>query len=83
VKGVTNALAVTPKVSPTEIRAKIEEALKRSAQLDASRITVETEGSKVILSGNVRSWTEREEAELAVWAAPGVTQVENRIKVGY
>jgi osmotically-inducible protein OsmY len=83
VKGVTNALAVTPKVSPTEIRAKIEEALKRSAQLDASRITVETEGSKVILSGNVRSWAEREEAELAVWAAPGVTQVENRIKVGY
>ncbi len=83
VKGVTNALAVTPKVSPTEIRAKIEEALKRSAQLDASRITVETEGTKVILSGNVRSWAEREEAELAVWAAPGVTQVENRIKVGY
>jgi osmotically-inducible protein OsmY len=82
VRGVTNALVVTPKVSPTDIRMKIEEALKRSAQLDAHRISVETEGSKVILSGTVRSWAEREEAEMAAWAAPGVTQVENKIKVG-
>jgi osmotically-inducible protein OsmY len=82
VRGVTNALVVTPKVSPTDIRMKIEEALKRSAQLDANRISVETEGSKVVLSGTVRSWAEREEAETAAWAAPGVTQVENKIKVG-
>jgi osmotically-inducible protein OsmY len=82
VRGVTNALVVTPKLSPTDIRMKIEEALKRSAQLDANRISVETEGSKVILSGTVRSWAEREEAEMAAWAAPGVTQVENKIKVG-
>jgi osmotically-inducible protein OsmY len=82
VRGVTNALVVTPKVSPTDIRMKIEEALKRSAQLDANRISVEIEGSKVILSGTVRSWAEREEAEMAAWAAPGVTQVENKIKVG-
>ena len=81
VRGVTNALVVTPKVSPTDIRMKIEEALKRSAQLDASRISVETEGSKVVLSGTVRSWAEREEADMGAWASPGVTEVENRIKV--
>ncbi|HHW51229.1 MAG TPA: BON domain-containing protein [Pseudoclavibacter sp.] len=81
VKGVTNLITITPRVSPTEIRTKIEEALRRSAEMDARRIAIETEGSKVILRGRVRSWAERDEAERAAWRAPGVNQVENHITV--
>ena len=81
VSGVTNKIQVTPKASAAEVKSKIEEALRRSAELDARRITVKIEGSTVKLYGSVSSWAERDEAERTAWSAPGTTMVENHILV--
>jgi osmotically-inducible protein OsmY len=81
-KGVVNLVDVKPRASTVEVKAAIEAALKRSAEVDASHIKVEADGDKVTLRGTVRSWSEREEAERAAWRSPGVRSVDNRITIG-
>jgi osmotically-inducible protein OsmY len=82
VKGLTSLISVKPRhVSSFDVSGKIREALRRSAELDSERITVETHDGNVTLKGTVRSYAERRDAERAAWAAPGVTKVDDRIAV--
>jgi osmotically-inducible protein OsmY len=81
VKGVTNFITAKARPTPAELKKRIEDALVRTAQSDAQRITVDVKGEKVILKGTVRSWAEKQEAERQAWAAPGVLAVENQISI--
>jgi len=81
VRSIINFITVKPKITPSEIQEKINAAFHRSATLDAGKITAEVIGSRVILRGTVRSFTEKEDAESAAWNAPGVLSVENKLEI--
>jgi osmotically-inducible protein OsmY len=81
VRSVLNLITIKPQVSAPDIKEKITAALVRSATIDASKITVAAQGTKITLSGRVRSHAEKEDAERIAWAAPGITTVDNNIEV--
>jgi len=68
-------------VSTVDIKLKSEDAFRRSATVDATHVTVDANGSEVILRGEVRSWSERDQAQATAWSAPGVTHVKNDLAV--
>ncbi|MBZ9708551.1 BON domain-containing protein [Mesorhizobium sp. ESP7-2] len=81
VKGVINRVVLKPRVAPVEIKAKIENAFKRSAEVDAQHVSVTADGGEVSLAGTVSSWSEKQEAERTAWRAPGVVRVHNHINI--
>lgn len=80
-KGISNNISIRSKASAGNVQEKIEDAFRRRAQLDAKKITVKTSEGTVTLEGEVRSWQERQQAEIAAWQAPGVSQVIDRLSV--
>jgi osmotically-inducible protein OsmY len=81
VKGMSSAIKVKPLLTPSGVKAKIESAFRRAAELDAQQITVDVHQGKVTLHGAVHSWNERAAAKRAAWSAPGVSQVEDDLSV--
>jgi osmotically-inducible protein OsmY len=81
VQGVSNLISLKPHVNVADVKSKIEEAFKRSAHVDARRIGVKVLDGQVTLTGNVHSWTERDEACRAAYGAPGVEDVNDQMTV--
>ena len=81
VKRIVNNITIKSGIVPKELKQKVNSAFHRSATIDAEKINIEVTGSKVILTGKVRSWAEKNDAENAVWAAQGVNKVENNLEI--
>ncbi|TCR75613.1 BON domain-containing protein [Rhizobium sp. BK376] len=81
VVGVSNMIEIAPRVSAVDVRKRIKDAFERNAELEAQSIKVDVSGSKVILKGHVKTWSERRAAERAVWSAPGVSTLEDQIAI--
>jgi osmotically-inducible protein OsmY len=81
VRGIINTVKVRPSTKAADIRARIGEAFRRHAELEARHVEVETVGSTVVLKGCVENWREKELALNAAWNSPGVSSIENRITI--
>lgn len=83
IRGVTNEIRVKPREAPIDLKQNIEKALARNVETKANTIVVGIEGHKVILRGTTRSYAQKKAAETTAWSAPGITEVENQIAIGY
>jgi osmotically-inducible protein OsmY len=82
VAAITNDITIKSRVQSQDIKRKIEDALKRSAEIEAQRIHVSVlDGGKVSLEGKIHNWQERYIVENAAWSAPGVTWVEDKLAI--
>ena len=81
VRGITNSIDIVPVAQPGDIKSKIHSSFKRHADLDADKVHVEVKDKAVTLSGEVSSWSERDNAEIAAWSAPGISRVQNMLSV--
>lgn len=83
VKGVHNLIKVKSQIKPENLTQNIKNAFIRNASIDADNVKVEVIGTKAILKGTVQSWAEKRQAEKAVWSAPGIFEIENKLEIKY
>lgn len=81
VRGVSNKIAIAASSRSADVKQRIEDAFRRSANIEARRLSVDSTNGRVVLRGHVRTWTERNQAQAAAWSAPGVTEVDNQLLV--
>lgn len=81
VKGVNNFIKVESKIQPENLKEKIKNSFIRNASIDAENVRVDVVGNKAILKGTVQSWAEKRQAERAVWSAPGIFEIENKLEI--
>jgi osmotically-inducible protein OsmY len=76
-------IKIKPRIDASDIRTKIESALKRHAEVeaDAIRVTLQN-GNEVLLEGRVDNWDERYKVENAAWSTPGVASIDDRLTIG-
>lgn len=83
VKGLVNLIEVKPKLKPEDLKQKIEQAILRTAEVDAKNIQVDVRDGRVVLKGKVHSWFEKEEAKREAWLAPGVREVVDNLEITF
>ncbi|WP_426625227.1 BON domain-containing protein [Leifsonia sp. McL0607] len=81
VRAVDNRIQLSGRPDAQDVEHRVREAIIRNAALDARNIVVTVEGTELTLTGSVRSWIEKHEAELTAWSSPNVTQVHNHLVV--
>lgn len=82
VTGITNNIRIKAMAQVPVVRQRIEDALKRSAEVEARQIRVSvSNGDTVMLDGKVDTWSERMAVERAVWSTPGVKEVVDRLVI--
>jgi osmotically-inducible protein OsmY len=82
VAGISNLVTLKPGLSPSNVKAKITEALRRQVDREVGHMEVKANGGMVTLSGKVNSWHEYDAAQGAAWSTPGVTAVINELVIG-
>jgi len=78
---IVNRIEVVPDSTIRDVRHRITKALHRIADVNAKRVTVTVHGTAATLEGAVATWAQRDAAQDAAEAAPGLSVVHNLITV--